>query len=157
MVGRQCGQCKEGTFGLALDNPKGCTECFCFGRTTSCQQAGLSWGQRRLTRPRTLHVNDTINDIIVSIVVLRKMISTENSCSCSAKICILCTCNVNLNIRHTYAYHFEKKFIKFKLISFPSISLSLHYITLEITLEIEKLLLLLLKYYQYYNMNRMKK
>ncbi|XP_043794597.1 laminin subunit alpha-2 isoform X1 [Apis laboriosa] len=65
-VGRQCDRCKEGTFGLAYDNPKGCTECFCFGRTTSCQQAGLSWGQRRLTRPRTLYVNDTINEIAVS-------------------------------------------------------------------------------------------
>ncbi|XP_017882648.2 laminin subunit alpha-1 [Ceratina calcarata] len=65
-VGRQCNQCKEGTFGLAVDNPKGCTECFCFGRTTSCQQAGLSWGQRRLTRPRTLYVNVTSNDIVVS-------------------------------------------------------------------------------------------
>nr|XP_012147088.1 PREDICTED: laminin subunit alpha-2 isoform X4 [Megachile rotundata]XP_012147089.1 PREDICTED: laminin subunit alpha-2 isoform X4 [Megachile rotundata] len=66
VYGRQCNQCKEGTFGLAVDTPKGCTECFCFGRTTSCQQAGLSWGQRRLTHPRTLYVNDTINDIIIS-------------------------------------------------------------------------------------------
>ncbi|CAK9806681.1 Laminin subunit alpha-1 [Anthophora quadrimaculata] len=65
-IGRQCNQCKEGTFGLAVDNPKGCTECFCFGRTTSCQQAGLSWGQRRLARPRTLYINDTSNDIVVS-------------------------------------------------------------------------------------------
>ncbi|CAL7932952.1 unnamed protein product [Xylocopa violacea] len=66
VIGRQCNECKEGTFGLAVDNPKGCTECFCFGRTTSCQQAGLSWGQRRLTRPRTLYVNDTSNDIVVT-------------------------------------------------------------------------------------------
>nr|XP_034195684.1 laminin subunit alpha-1 isoform X1 [Osmia lignaria] len=66
VYGRQCNQCREGTFGLAVDSPKGCTECFCFGRTTSCQQAGLSWGQRRLTRPRTLYVNDTINDIIIT-------------------------------------------------------------------------------------------
>lgn len=50
-----------------MDNPKGCTECFCFGRTTSCRQAGLSWGQRRLPRPRTLYVNDTINEIAVRI------------------------------------------------------------------------------------------
>ncbi|XP_043600424.1 laminin subunit alpha-1 isoform X4 [Bombus pyrosoma] len=78
VVGRQCNQCKEGTFGLALDNPKGCTECFCFGRTTSCQQAGLSWGQRRLTRPRTLYVNDTINDIIVSKFRSRVFLSPIN-------------------------------------------------------------------------------
>ncbi|XP_078049382.1 wing blister isoform X1 [Augochlora pura] len=66
VYGRQCNQCRENTFGLAADNPKGCTECFCFGRSTSCQQAEFAWGQRRLTRPRTLYVNDSINDIIVS-------------------------------------------------------------------------------------------
>ncbi|XP_076245323.1 wing blister [Calliopsis andreniformis] len=66
VLGKQCDQCKEGTFGLAVDNPKGCTECFCFGRSTSCHQAGLGWGQRRLTRPRTLYVNETSNDIVVS-------------------------------------------------------------------------------------------
>ncbi|XP_053979211.1 laminin subunit alpha-1-like isoform X1 [Hylaeus volcanicus] len=66
VFGRQCNKCKEGTFGLAVDNPKGCTECFCFGRTASCQQADLSWGHRRLARPRILYVNDTSNDIIVS-------------------------------------------------------------------------------------------
>ncbi|KAF3427281.1 LOW QUALITY PROTEIN: hypothetical protein E2986_11364, partial [Frieseomelitta varia] len=78
VVGRQCNQCKEGTFGLALNNPKGCTECFCFGRTTSCQQADLSWGQRRLTRPRTLYINDTINDIIVSKFRSRIFLSPIN-------------------------------------------------------------------------------
>nr|XP_031843946.1 laminin subunit alpha-1 isoform X2 [Nomia melanderi] len=66
VLGRQCNKCRENTFGLAMDNPKGCTECFCFGRTTSCQQADFGWGQRRLTRPRTLYVNDTINDITIS-------------------------------------------------------------------------------------------
>ncbi|KAL0132326.1 hypothetical protein PUN28_000249 [Cardiocondyla obscurior] len=66
VIGRQCNQCKEGTFGLASHNVKGCTECFCFGRSTLCQQAGLSWGQRRLTRPRVLYINDTVNDIIVT-------------------------------------------------------------------------------------------
>ncbi|XP_076279706.1 wing blister isoform X1 [Lasioglossum baleicum] len=66
VIGRQCNQCKDNTFGLSVDNPKGCTECFCFGRSTSCQQAEFAWGQRRLMRPRTLYVNDTINDIIVS-------------------------------------------------------------------------------------------
>ncbi|XP_051174494.1 laminin subunit alpha-1 isoform X1 [Leptopilina boulardi] len=65
-IGRRCDQCTEGTFGLAADNHKGCTECFCFGRTTLCRQAGLSWGQRRLQRPRVLYINDTVNDIVVS-------------------------------------------------------------------------------------------
>ncbi|XP_077268130.1 wing blister isoform X1 [Temnothorax americanus] len=66
VIGRQCNQCKEGTFGLAMNNVRGCTECFCFGRSTLCQQAGLSWGQRRLTRPRVLYINDTVNDVIIT-------------------------------------------------------------------------------------------
>ncbi|XP_076751939.1 wing blister [Xylocopa sonorina] len=78
VLGRQCNECKEGTFGLAVDNPKGCTECFCFGRSTSCQQAGLSWGQRRLTRPRTLYVNDSSNDIVVSKFRSRIFLSPIN-------------------------------------------------------------------------------
>ncbi|XP_023288824.1 laminin subunit alpha-2 [Orussus abietinus] len=65
-ISRQCNQCKEGTFGLAAENPKGCTECFCFGRSTLCHQAGLTWGQRRLSRPRVLAVNDSINDVVVT-------------------------------------------------------------------------------------------
>ncbi|XP_046413773.1 laminin subunit alpha-1-like [Neodiprion fabricii] len=65
-VGRKCGECKAGTYGLAFENPKGCTECFCFGRSTSCHGAALSWGQRRLPRPRTLYVNKTVSDIMVT-------------------------------------------------------------------------------------------
>ncbi|KAL6255156.1 hypothetical protein P5V15_013489 [Pogonomyrmex californicus] len=66
VVGRQCNECKEGTFGLAANNARGCTECFCFGRSTLCQQAGLGWGQRRLTRPRVLYINDTVSDVIIT-------------------------------------------------------------------------------------------
>lgn len=43
--GKQCNRCKPGTFGLQPDNPDGCTQCFCFGRTTSCTQAGLTVSQ----------------------------------------------------------------------------------------------------------------
>ncbi|XP_072763928.1 laminin subunit alpha-1 isoform X2 [Anoplolepis gracilipes] len=65
VIGRQCNQCKEGTFGLAVDNVRGCTECFCFGRSAMCQQAGLSWGQRRLTHPRVLYINETASDVTI--------------------------------------------------------------------------------------------
>ncbi|XP_064486467.1 laminin subunit alpha lam-3-like [Ornithodoros turicata] len=41
--GRRCEQCKEGTFSLVATNPKGCTECFMFGRTKKCQQARAIW------------------------------------------------------------------------------------------------------------------
>ncbi|XP_014204068.2 laminin subunit alpha-1 [Copidosoma floridanum] len=65
-VGRRCNECSEGTFGLSADNPDGCTECFCFGRTSECRQASLSWGQRRLPRPRVLYVNDTVNEVVIT-------------------------------------------------------------------------------------------
>lgn len=43
--GKKCNHCKPGTFGLQADNPDGCTQCFCFGRTTACTQAGLTVSQ----------------------------------------------------------------------------------------------------------------
>ncbi|XP_069690531.1 laminin subunit alpha-2 isoform X2 [Periplaneta americana] len=43
--GKKCNLCKPGTFGLQSDNPDGCTQCFCFGRTTACTQAGLTVSQ----------------------------------------------------------------------------------------------------------------
>lgn len=54
--GKKCAKCKEGTFGLQSDNPDGCIQCFCFGRTTACTEAGLTWSQIMMSRPRTLHV-----------------------------------------------------------------------------------------------------
>lgn len=65
-IGRQCDECTTGTFGLDKNNPKGCTECFCFNRSTLCHQANLSWSQWRLPRPRALFINESINDILVS-------------------------------------------------------------------------------------------
>ncbi|CAL1543632.1 unnamed protein product [Lymnaea stagnalis] len=37
--GRNCDKCRLGTFSLKKDNPDGCTECYCFHRSQSCQQA----------------------------------------------------------------------------------------------------------------------
>ncbi|XP_023576160.1 laminin subunit alpha-3 [Octodon degus] len=34
--GAQCDKCQEGTFNLDAANPKGCTDCFCFGVTHLC-------------------------------------------------------------------------------------------------------------------------
>lgn len=39
--GRSCERCKEGTYNLQKNNPEGCTKCFCFGKTTRCEQAYL--------------------------------------------------------------------------------------------------------------------
>ncbi|CAB0032889.1 unnamed protein product [Trichogramma brassicae] len=64
--GRKCNECVKGTFGLSQNNSRGCTECFCFGRSNTCRQAELSWGQKRLPRPRVLYVNDTVNEVVIS-------------------------------------------------------------------------------------------
>ncbi|KAK0081679.1 hypothetical protein PV325_011758 [Microctonus aethiopoides] len=65
VIGRQCNECEAGTFGIAENNPKGCTECFCFGRSSVCHQASFSWGQRHLTRPRLLRIDESVNDVII--------------------------------------------------------------------------------------------
>ncbi|XP_055337185.1 laminin subunit alpha-1-like [Paramacrobiotus metropolitanus] len=43
VIGRQCDQCKTGSFSLSMDTPDGCTTCFCSGRTNRCHQATLVW------------------------------------------------------------------------------------------------------------------
>lgn len=41
VIGKACDQCIDGTYNLNQANPDGCTKCFCFGRTTSCERAYL--------------------------------------------------------------------------------------------------------------------
>ncbi|XP_014250027.1 laminin subunit alpha-1 isoform X2 [Cimex lectularius] len=71
VFGLQCNQCKDGTFGLREDNPEGCTECFCFGRSAKCRDAGLIWGSIRMNRPRILMVNydnqTSPNNVIIPV------------------------------------------------------------------------------------------
>ncbi|GFV46517.1 laminin subunit alpha-1 [Trichonephila clavipes] len=43
--GTKCDECMPGTFGLNVDNPEGCYECFCFNRSSSCKQAEMVWSQ----------------------------------------------------------------------------------------------------------------
>ncbi|XP_023338185.1 laminin subunit alpha-1, partial [Eurytemora carolleeae] len=38
-TGRRCDRCKPGFFALQSANPEGCTECFCYGVTSSCDSA----------------------------------------------------------------------------------------------------------------------
>ncbi|XGW21734.1 hypothetical protein V3C99_004587, partial [Haemonchus contortus] len=45
VMGAKCDQCKESTFSLEASNPLGCTDCFCFNRSTSCEQSPLLWQQ----------------------------------------------------------------------------------------------------------------
>lgn len=39
--GQTCDKCVDGTYNLQKNNPKGCTKCFCFGKTTRCERAYL--------------------------------------------------------------------------------------------------------------------
>uniref|UniRef100_T1PLQ8 Basement membrane-specific heparan sulfate proteoglycan core protein n=1 Tax=Musca domestica TaxID=7370 RepID=T1PLQ8_MUSDO len=39
--GSRCDQCRPGTYALSADNPDGCEECFCSGKSTTCSAASL--------------------------------------------------------------------------------------------------------------------
>ena len=43
--GARCERCRSGTFGLSADITKGCTNCFCSGRTGRCTQAQYRWSK----------------------------------------------------------------------------------------------------------------
>lgn len=66
--------CVEGTFGLDIYNPNGCTKCFCFGRSTKCSEANLSWSQLRLNSSRHVTFNSSSNEAAINFY----NISNEN-------------------------------------------------------------------------------
>ncbi|XP_076378249.1 terribly reduced optic lobes isoform X5 [Megalopta genalis] len=39
--GPECNRCRPGTFGLAEDNPEGCSQCYCSGITDQCHESSL--------------------------------------------------------------------------------------------------------------------
>ncbi|CAH1175740.1 unnamed protein product [Phaedon cochleariae] len=43
--GKNCDSCKKNYYGLTKENPKGCTACFCFGRSNSCDDAHYHWSK----------------------------------------------------------------------------------------------------------------
>lgn len=57
VTGLKCDECRQSTFGLSQFNPNGCTRCFCFGRSQSCSQHDLIWGQARSMGPRNITVH----------------------------------------------------------------------------------------------------
>lgn len=57
VTGLKCDECRQSTFGLSFNNPNGCTRCFCFGRSQSCTQHNLIWGQVRSMGPRNITVH----------------------------------------------------------------------------------------------------
>ncbi|KAH9488089.1 Laminin subunit alpha-2 [Bulinus truncatus] len=59
--GPRCDRCRNGTFNLNKDNPDGCTECFCFGRSLSCRQAPYSYTNIKLTDLDAEFVDDDVD------------------------------------------------------------------------------------------------
>ncbi|XP_018564888.1 laminin subunit alpha-1-like [Anoplophora glabripennis] len=45
--GQKCDQCKPKTFGLTRENPTGCIPCFCFEKSSECEEAHLNWDKIR--------------------------------------------------------------------------------------------------------------
>ncbi|GIY26654.1 laminin subunit alpha-2 [Caerostris darwini] len=43
--GQRCDRCVDGSFGLSKESKKGCYDCFCFGKTRTCNQAPMYWTQ----------------------------------------------------------------------------------------------------------------
>ena len=68
MEGDNCADCQEGKFNLQASNPDGCSDCFCFGKTTYCKShANLTrafitamdeWGLAAFRIERTEGVNE---------------------------------------------------------------------------------------------------
>lgn len=64
VMGKRCNTCKEGTFGLDMENPDGCTRCFCFGRSDKCIEAGYTWDQERANdRILTLRYEEQVHQV----------------------------------------------------------------------------------------------
>lgn len=41
VIGPYCSMCRQGTFDLQENNEDGCTQCFCFGKTSRCESSRL--------------------------------------------------------------------------------------------------------------------
>ncbi|XP_061720060.1 basement membrane-specific heparan sulfate proteoglycan core protein isoform X2 [Cydia pomonella] len=46
VTGESCNRCRPGSFGLSIENPEGCIQCYCSGVTTDCSEVtNLYWDQ----------------------------------------------------------------------------------------------------------------
>lgn len=60
VTGPACSICREGSFNLQSNNEEGCTECFCFGKTTRCMSSNLIQTSFRVMEEWTIvAVNET--------------------------------------------------------------------------------------------------
>nr|XP_033773068.1 laminin subunit gamma-2 [Geotrypetes seraphini] len=80
--GARCDRCKPGFYNLDAGNPNGCTQCFCYGHSSSCNSAG-NYSMHRITAsfpkdpegwravqrqgfPVTLHWSSVHHDVYVT-------------------------------------------------------------------------------------------
>lgn len=75
VVKPECGSCKSGTFHLEQKNPNGCTMCFCFGITTSCDKSGLRWSE--VTTVKNWNIHNTIGVSISSTTFIKAKVGAN--------------------------------------------------------------------------------
>ncbi|KAK7503934.1 hypothetical protein BaRGS_00004666, partial [Batillaria attramentaria] len=63
--GLQCDRCRPGSFSLRPDNPKGCTECFCFLRSQECAQAPYAWSSITVPTRRASISSQAVESVVV--------------------------------------------------------------------------------------------
>ncbi|XP_067120373.1 laminin subunit alpha lam-3-like [Centruroides vittatus] len=71
VIGFKCDECKSGTFSLTFNNKEGCLECFCFGRSTECEEAYMVWSQiTGLNRKLVLEYGNTQLSLLYGLYVI---------------------------------------------------------------------------------------
>ncbi|XP_023215489.1 laminin subunit alpha-1-like [Centruroides sculpturatus] len=71
VIGFKCDECKAGTFSLTFNNKEGCLECFCFGRSTECEEAYMVWSQiTGLNRKLVLEYGNTQLSLLYGLYVI---------------------------------------------------------------------------------------
>lgn len=82
--GVRCDRCKVGSFGLSHTNPLGCSQCYCFGLSSSCTEA---------TGLIRMRVSDTHTHIIsnaYSVIIVNKSICFRFALNVSGPLVMGC-------------------------------------------------------------------
>lgn len=82
VTGLKCDTCIPTTYGLSKYNSDGCSNCFCFGRSTDCTQSNWSWGVIRATDIRCLSVEyQNLEFVTIQTVSKDQFVSYEANLS----------------------------------------------------------------------------